>query len=162
MEITYPHIRLSPYIQPLTTPKPITLTTLIADQGLTVDYIIYIYQKHFAKLVHVVPGNSANSKYFAPQKVGAVRYTAHIHSQPHTTYYLNIFSECSEDLFGDGEGLEQTVSTQQVNGLLARVVPVKVRYGLLQSEKVVDRACDDVDCCCIACLRAQVVLEGCV
>ena len=75
--------------------------------------------------------------------------------------YLDILGEGPEDLFGDSESPEKTVSAEKVDGLLARVVPVKVRDGLLESQQVVHCAGDDVDCSCVTCLGPQVVLEVC-
>lgn len=39
------------------------------------------------------------------------------------------------------------------------VVPVEVRDALLKPEEIVHGAEDDVDCCCVASLRSEVVLE---
>ena len=47
--------------------------------------------------------------------------------------HLNIFSEGPEDLFGHPECSQEAVPAKEVNGVLARVVPVEVRDGLLES-----------------------------
>ena len=75
--------------------------------------------------------------------------------------YLYILSEGPKDLFGDPESPQETVSPEEVDGLLVRVVPVKVRDGLLEPQEVVHGAGDDVDCCCVPSLCPQVILELC-
>ncbi len=73
---------------------------------------------------------------------------------------LYVLCECPEDLLGHFESLEKVLPPLQVDGLVVGVVPVEVRDGLLQPQQVVHGAHNDVDGCGVACLRAQVILEG--
>ncbi len=74
---------------------------------------------------------------------------------------LNDFSEGVEDLAGNPDGLEEVGLPGRIDDLLARVVPVEVHHGLLETEQVVDGADDQVDGGRVAGLRTQIVLPVC-
>ena len=73
--------------------------------------------------------------------------------------YLNVLSDTGKHLCWHRDGTEEAVTSCGVNGVLARVVPVEVHHGLLQTQQVVHSWDDDVHCCCVASLGTQVVLE---
>ena len=73
--------------------------------------------------------------------------------------YLNVLSDTGKHLCWHRDGTEEAVTSCGVNGVLARVMPVEVHHGLLQTQQVVDSRDDDVHCCCVASLGTQVVLE---
>lgn len=73
---------------------------------------------------------------------------------------LYIFRESSEHLLGHLECLEEIFPPGQVNGTVARVVPIEVRDGLLYTKQVVHCTHNDIDSGGVARLRPQVVLEG--
>lgn len=63
-----------------------------------------------------------------------------------------------EDLTGNADGLEEIVLPCGIHHFLPRVVPVKVHHGLLESQKVVDGADDQVDSRRVTSLTSQVIL----
>lgn len=72
--------------------------------------------------------------------------------------HLNILSECSKQLFADFDGSDEVELASFFNSLFARVVPVEVHHRLLNTQQVIHRTDDQINCCVITYLGPQVIL----